>query len=78
MELLEQIEEYLARNSVSPSTFGRLAIGDPRLVADLRSGRHPRRRTEERLRDYLNDFEATGEINRTDQRARNPMACRPR
>jgi len=36
MELLEQIEEYLARTRTSPSTFGRLAVGDPRLVADLR------------------------------------------
>jgi hypothetical protein len=55
MELLEQIEEYLAQTRTSPSTFGRLAVGDPRLVADLKSGRRLRRRTEERLRDYLNE-----------------------
>lgn len=61
MGLLEQIEEYLAQTRTSPSTFGRLAVGDPRLVADLRSGRHPRRRTEERLRVYLKEVGAIGE-----------------
>ncbi|WP_082698260.1 hypothetical protein [Novosphingobium fuchskuhlense] len=53
MDLLEQIEAYLARSHVAPSRFGRLAAGDPRLVADLKSGRRLRQRTEERLRRYL-------------------------
>lgn len=54
MELLEQIEAYLARTNTPPSKFGRMAVGDPRLLADLKSGRRLRRRTEERLRSYLN------------------------
>ena len=54
MELLEQIEAYLAQTRTSASTFGRLAAKDPRLIADLRSGRRLRRCTEERLRGYLN------------------------
>jgi hypothetical protein len=54
MELLEQIEAYLEQSGVPPSTFGRMAVGDPRLVTDLRSGRRVRRSTEERLRRYLN------------------------
>lgn len=53
MELLEQIEEYLVQTRTSPSTFGRLAIGDPRLVRDLKAGRSLRKRTQERLGDYL-------------------------
>lgn len=53
MELLEQVESYLARTKVPPSTFGRLAVGDPRFVRDLRSGRRLRRRTQERVRAYL-------------------------
>ncbi len=65
MELLEQIEAYLAQTRTSPSTFGRLAVGDPRLVADLKSGRRPRRRTEERLRGYLNEAGAIAEICQT-------------
>lgn len=55
MELLEQIEAYLMRSGVSPSTFGRLAAGDPRLVADLRTGRRLRPGTDERLRNYLHE-----------------------
>lgn len=53
MELLEQIEAYMARSGVSPSTFGRLAVGDPRFVVDLRLGRTPRRKTNERVSQYL-------------------------
>jgi hypothetical protein len=53
MELLEQIEEYLARSGVSPSTFGRMAAGDPRLISDLRAGRCPRQKTRDRLSRFL-------------------------
>ena len=53
MELLEQVESYLARTSVPPSTFGRMAVGDPRLVEDLRAGRRLRLKTQERVRYYL-------------------------
>jgi hypothetical protein len=53
MELLEQVESYLVRTSVRPSTFGRMALGDPRLVDDLRAGRKLRRKTQERVRCYL-------------------------
>jgi len=73
MELLEQIEEYLLRTNVAPSSFGRLAVGDPRLVADLKAGRRLRRRTEERLRGYLNQVGAIAEICRADHNVRHPM-----
>ena len=53
MELLEQVESYLARTKVPPSTFGRMALGDPRFVDDLRAGRRLRRKTQERVRCYL-------------------------
>lgn len=53
MELLEQIEAYLARSGVSPSTFGRIAAGDPRLIADLKAGRRPRQKTRDRLSRFL-------------------------
>lgn len=54
MELLEQIDAYLARTNTPPSKFGRMAVGDPRFVDDLRAGRRPRRKTEERVLQYLN------------------------
>lgn len=55
MELLEQIESYLARSGVTASTFGREVMCDPRFVDDLRCGRTPRRKTQERLLSYLSD-----------------------
>lgn len=58
MELLEQVESYLARTRVPSSTFGRVVVGDPGFVRDLRAGRHPRRRTEERVRNYLKQVSA--------------------
>ena len=39
MIILTRIERHLHRTRMSPSSFGRAAIGDPRLVADLRRGR---------------------------------------
>lgn len=40
--LLPRIERHLRRTGLSASTFGREAVGDPRLVADLRCGRYLR------------------------------------
>lgn len=42
MTLLGSIERYLKKTGVPPSRFGREAVGDPRLVHDLRLGREPR------------------------------------
>jgi len=53
MELLEQVESYLAQTRMPESTFGRMAVGDPRFVRDLRSGRRLRHKTKERVRVYL-------------------------
>lgn len=53
MELLDQIETYLAQHRMPPSKFGRLAVGDPRFVEDLRGGRLPRAKTCDRVRTYL-------------------------
>lgn len=53
MELLEQVERYLVLTRLPPSTFGRMALGDPRFVDDLRAGRKLRLKTQERVRRYL-------------------------
>ena len=71
MDLLEQIEAYLVQSRVPPSRFGRLAAGDPRLVADLKSGRRLRQRTEERLRHYLTRAASEGPSAGTGQLPRN-------
>ena len=61
MELLEQIEEYLVQTRTSPSTFGRLAVGDPRFVKDLRAGRRPRTGTRLRVLTYISPPQGIGE-----------------
>lgn len=53
MELLEQIEDYLAQTRTSPSTFGRHVVADPRFVQDLRDGRRPRRKTCQKVSEFL-------------------------
>ena len=56
MELLEQIETYLAMQRMPPSRFGRLVVSDPRLVADLRLGRRPRQATQAKVAAYLSQW----------------------
>lgn len=41
MSVLYKIDRYLRATAMRPTTFGRLAARDPRLVHDLRRGREP-------------------------------------
>lgn len=41
MTLLVEIDRYLRRTGTPPTTFGRRAVNDPRLVGDMRNGRTP-------------------------------------
>jgi hypothetical protein len=41
MSLLHKIDRYLRVTKMPRTTFGRLAVRDPRLVDDLRRGREP-------------------------------------
>jgi hypothetical protein len=47
---LSEIEAFLARAGVAPSTFGRAAVGDPNFVRELREGRAPSLRLVDRAR----------------------------
>ncbi|MCS6986608.1 MAG: hypothetical protein NZM40_04105 [Sphingomonadaceae bacterium] len=53
MSLLFQIESCLKATRVPPSRFGRDAVNDPRIVHDLRRGRQPGQRMQERLRAHI-------------------------
>ncbi len=53
MSLQGEIEAFLERTSMPATRFGRLAAGDPRLVADLRAGRVPGPRLSARVRAFL-------------------------
>lgn len=51
--LLELIEAHMRRTKMSPTRFGRNAVGDPNFVTSLRLGRAPRKRTVRRVVAYI-------------------------
>lgn len=53
MSLLHAIEVCLRISNIPPSRFGRDSVRDPRLVHDLRRGRQPGRRMEQRVRCHI-------------------------
>jgi hypothetical protein len=53
MSLLHAIEVCLRVSKIPPSRFGRDSVRDPRLVHDLRRGRQPGRRVEQRVRTHI-------------------------
>ncbi len=54
-DLLEDVEAFLKRHDMKPTTLGRLAKGDPNFVFDLRAGREGRSSTEATVRDFMNE-----------------------
>lgn len=58
-DLLADVEAFLALSGMTPTVFGRSALGDPGLVPDIRGGRELLPRTEKRLRDFMRDFRPT-------------------
>jgi len=55
--LLLRIERHLRMRRMSPTRFGREAVGDPNLISQLRDGRELRTATAQRVVDYLDDNE---------------------
>jgi hypothetical protein len=51
--LIERIEAHMRALKMSPSRFGREAVGDPRFVFTLWEGRVPRKATVARVLAYL-------------------------
>lgn len=60
MSLLRRIERYLRAADMPAARFGRETVRDPRFVFDLRSGREPRRETEQRVNAWLDAREGRG------------------
>lgn len=56
--MLLKISEFLKRNKMPESTFGRLAIGDPRLVGDIKKGRQLRPVTAMRISTFMAFYDA--------------------
>lgn len=53
------VEKFLKRTGVDPTSFGREALGDPSFVFDLRKGRSPSARTMDKVREWMNDWKAS-------------------
>lgn len=58
MDVLMRMDEYLGEAGMPPTTFGRLAARDPRLVRDPRRDRRPRPPMMARLQSFLNRHHA--------------------
>jgi hypothetical protein len=54
--LIRKIEMFLRRTGMPVTKFGRLAAHDPRFVLDLRNGRTPRSKTENRVEHFMNNY----------------------
>ena len=54
--LLRRVERFLRETDMPWTKFGRLAVHDPRFVADLRNGRTPRTETEARVNRFMTAY----------------------
>lgn len=59
--LITRIDRHLRNTGMTPSRFGRAAVGDPNLVRQLRAGRQLRLSTLQRLAAYLEQQEKAHE-----------------
>ena len=50
---IADIERFLAREAIDPTSFGKQALGDPSFVFDLKKGRSPSTRTIDRVRAFM-------------------------
>jgi hypothetical protein len=57
MYLMRRIELFLQRAEMAPTRFGREAVGDPRLVSDMKNGRELRDATIARIQAWLDEQE---------------------
>jgi hypothetical protein len=53
MHLMRRIQLFLKRADMTPTRFGREAVGDPRLVGDMKNGRELRETTAARIHAWL-------------------------
>lgn len=61
--LIRRIERFLRKTDMSRTTFGRLAMRDPRFVVDLHNGRIPRPRTEQKVEHFMNIYQENAHAN---------------
>lgn len=59
MYLMRRIQLFLKRADMAPTRFGREAVGDPRLISDMRNGRELRETTIARIHAWLDAQETS-------------------
>jgi DNA-binding response OmpR family regulator len=52
-KLIKRIEAFLTRSGMAPTEFGKLAVNDGNLIAQLKSGRELRSRTKSRVLSFI-------------------------
>jgi predicted transcriptional regulator len=57
VDLIRDIEVFIARHEMTPTDFGLLSIGDPNLYRHLKNGRNPRFPTLDRIRSFMRKYE---------------------
>jgi hypothetical protein len=50
---ISEIESFLVDSGMSPTAFGKAAVGDPSFVGDIRTGRMPGLRLVEKVSAYI-------------------------
>lgn len=52
-DLFLDIHLFCKAKNITPSTFGRLAINDQKLMSEMKRGRMPKPKTVERIRAFM-------------------------
>lgn len=58
-DILQRIESFCHEHQIGVTTFGRAAVGDPNLVANMRQGRSLTLRTAGAVMKYMAEYQAT-------------------
>jgi hypothetical protein len=56
MHINRLVERFLQQSGMPPTTFGRLAANDPRLVFDMRNGRELGSNLADRVREFMSGY----------------------
>lgn len=59
LPIVDEIEEFLSRTTMSPLFFGRLAVRNPYIVPRLQAGGDLKSRTEKSLRRFMRTYVPT-------------------
>jgi hypothetical protein len=73
-ELVAEIESFLARHEMAPTTFGMRACRDVHLVSRLRRGAGVNLSTVEKIQAFMRQFEADVKDGKPRPKRRSPLA----